>query len=73
MSRIPLFMHNSEQKYSHCESVCLHACDCVCVWAGEGLERNLALDFMPGWPIFKSKKKKKSDIPFLYALWFLSK
>lgn len=42
----------------------------ICVWAGEGWERNLALDFMPDWPIFKSKK---SDIPFLYALCFLSK
>ena len=47
--------------------VCVHVSVCVSV---EGWERNLALDFMPDWPIFK---KKKSDIPFLYALWFLSK
>lgn len=42
MSRIPLFMHNSEQKYSHCESVCLHACDCVCVGRG-GLGKKFGL------------------------------
>lgn len=48
-----------EQKYSQCESVYLHACEClcVCVPAGEGWEKNLALDFMPDGPIFKNKKK----------------
>lgn len=26
------------------------------MWAGEDWERNLALDFMPDWPIFKREK-----------------
>lgn len=65
------FANNSAQKRSHCESVCLGESDCV--WAAEGLERNLALDFTSDWPTFRTKKKIGSDIPFLYALWFLLK
>lgn len=63
------FANNSAQKRSRCESVCLGESDCV--WAAEGLERNLALDFTSDWPTFRIKKKIGSDIPFLYALWFL--
>lgn len=69
---VPLFSgfaNNSAQKRSRCESVCLGESDCV--WAAEGLERNLALDFTSDWPTFRIKKKIGSDIPFLYALWFL--
>lgn len=48
----------------------MHTNVCVCVWAGEGWERNVALDFMLDWLVFP-KKKKKSDILFHYALIFL--
>lgn len=47
----------------------MHTNVCVCVWAGEGWERNVALDFMLDWLVFP--KKKKSDILFHYALIFL--
>lgn len=32
--------------------VCMH----VTEWAGEGRQRNLALDFMPGWPSLKNSE-----------------
>lgn len=34
-------------------------CMLVTAAAGEGRERNLALDFILGWPSLKSKKKGK--------------
>ncbi len=39
LTHLFFFTYNFEQKYSHCESVCLHACECVCV-CGQGRAGN---------------------------------
>ena len=64
-------MRNSDQKYTHCESVCLHACERGP--AGEGLEWKFGLGLYAWLAHFQKWKKGESDILFLCALWFLSK
>lgn len=68
---------NSEQTLIARLLVCVCVCVwgkegvsvCVCVCAGEGWERNVALDFMHDWPFFKDKKKwYQISLPSLVSL-----